>query len=179
MSPRPAPGEPSGGSHDAPGIVFAAVAIVLLLGYPLGVREALRIAGEDGAVVAALFKLPPIAIQLALAWSFLATLRPGHEPAISRFARIEQGTLPAELVAYTRRLTVAWGWLFVVLALVSAVLSLPALTFAWQWWTSVGAWACVGVLFLGERSYRKRRFANYAQASLARQLFVVIRHWRK
>jgi len=179
MSPRPARSEPSRGSVDAPGIAFAAVAIVLLLTYPLGVREAMRVAGDDGAVVAALFKLPPIAIQAALGWSFLATLREGHEPAISRFARIERGTLPPDLVAYTRQLTVAWGWLFVGLALVSAIVSLPALTFAWQWWTSVGAWACVGVLFLGERLYRKRRFPHHAHASLGRQLSVVIRHWRK
>jgi len=179
MSPRHAPSEPARGSLDAKGIVFAAVAIVLLIAYPLGVREAMRVGGDDGAVAAALLKLPPIAIQVALAWAFLSTLREGREPAISRFARIERGTLPPDLLAYTRRLTTAWGWLFVGMALVSVVLSLPALTFAWQWWTSVGAWACVGVLILGERFYRKRRFAHYAHASLGRQLAVVIRHWRE
>jgi len=177
MSPRPAPSEPARRSHDAPGIVFAAVAI-LLVAYPLGVREALRLAGEDAPVVAALLKLPPVAIQAALAWSFLATLRAGREPAISRFARLERGTLPPDLVAYTRRLTVAWGLLFVALAVVSAALSFPQLTLPWQWWTGVGAWTCVGALFIGERFYRKHRFAHYAHASLARQLAVVFRHWR-
>src|SRR4029453_936912 len=125
-----------------------------------------------------LLKVAPIAIDVVLAWIFLSTLAPGREPAIARFARLERGTLEPDLAAYTRRLTAVWGWLFIVMACVCLLLSTPSTMLAWQWWTGPGAWTCVVGLFVGERWYRKRRFANYAHASLARQLAIVVRHWR-
>jgi uncharacterized membrane protein len=71
-----------------------------------------------------------------------------------------------------------WGSLFIAMAIVCLVLSSPATTLAWQWWTGIGQWACVAALFIGERVYRKRRFAHYEHATLRQQLAIVIRQWR-
>ena len=58
--------------------------------------------------LAAAYAAPHAAIYLALLALFGRTLRPGHEPLITRFARRVHGTLPPQLAAYTRRLTIAW-----------------------------------------------------------------------
>ena len=47
--------------------------------------------------------IPPILINAMLAWLFGRTLVRGRVPLIARFALMEQGTLSAELAAYTRR----------------------------------------------------------------------------
>lgn len=178
MSTRREPNEPTARAPGALRVLIGAVAIVLLVGYPLLMREALRASGADASLVVALLKLPPVVINAALAWTFLASLGARREPVIARFARLEQGPLADDLVRYTRRLTSIWGGLFVVMAVVCLVLATPAMTLAWQWWTGVGQWTCVAALFIGERVYRKRRFAHYAHASLGRQLAIVVRHWR-
>jgi uncharacterized membrane protein len=178
MSTRPARSDAPHRALDASGVLLATAAILLLVAYPFAVREALRLTDGESWMMALLVKLPPIAIDGALAWAFLSSLARGREPVIARFARLERGALEPDLAAYARRLTAVWGGLFIAMGVACAALSTPATTLAWQWWTSLGSSACVIALFVGERYYRKRRFAHYAHASLARQLSIVIRHWR-
>src|SRR4029079_17858467 len=77
-------------------IVIAVVAFGLALALAARVPELLLYA-------------PPIAVNLALCVFFARTLRRGHEPLVSRFARIGRaGQLAPDLVRYTRNLTRAW-----------------------------------------------------------------------
>jgi uncharacterized membrane protein len=113
-----------------------------------------------------LFYWPPVLIYLLLCAVFGATLRAGHEPLISRFARIEQGTLTPELARYTRRLTLIWSVFFIVLAMLSASLARWASPATWSLFTNVFSYGLIGTLFVGEYVYRLRRFPHYHHASL-------------
>ena len=177
MSPRNARSDAPVRADDAFGVLYAAIAVLAGIAYPIVVREVLGVVGSGASVAAALLKLAPIVIDIALARAFLSTLAPGREPAISRFARLERGALEPDLAAYTRRLTAVWGSLFIVMGMIAAALSMPSTMLAWQWWAGPGTWLTVVALFAGERWYRKRRYAHYTHASLARQVGIVARHW--
>ena len=123
--------------------------------------------------------LPPVVINLMLAAWFGLTLRAGHEPIVSRIARIERGTLDENLTRYTRTLTVVWTALFVAMALVSAVLATRPSPTAWTWFTAVGNWVCVAMLFVGEYIYRRVRFWRYPHASPARVVALIRARWRQ
>ena len=109
--------------------------------------------------------LPPVAINAGFAILFARTLLPRHEPMVSRFARIERGCLEPDLVPYTRRLTWVWVVFFVAMALVSGALALFGPRAAWVWFTGVGNYAGVVILFVGEYFYRRHRFAHYRHLS--------------
>jgi len=177
MSPRSARNEPRRPA-DAINVLLIAFAIGLLVAYPVVVRQVLEQGYAPSTLVLALLTMPPVAINIALALRFLVTLRRGREPIISRFARIERGTLEPDLASYTRTLTLVWVLFFAVMALVSVALSVPSPHAAWQLWNGIGNWLCVALLLVGERVYRHARFPQYRHASLMRQLRVAMSHWR-
>ncbi|HEX6155857.1 MAG TPA: hypothetical protein VFZ54_07530 [Burkholderiales bacterium] len=109
--------------------------------------------------------IPPIAINLALAWLFGRTLLRGRVPLISRFALMEQATLSPEVAAYTRLLTWLWTALFVGAAAISLVLAVSGNHDAWSLFTNLINYLLVGALFLGEFAYRRVRFRNYRHHS--------------
>jgi uncharacterized membrane protein len=109
--------------------------------------------------------VPPIVINLALAWLFGRTLVRGRVPLIARFAIMEQGTLSAELVTYTRTLTWLWTLLFIAAAAVSLALALSGHRDAWSLFTNFLNYVLVAALFLGEFVYRRLRFRNYRHHS--------------
>lgn len=76
------------------------------------------VGGQDGAglVLAAL----PLAGNLALAWHFGATLRPGREPLIVRYSRAEHGEIPPTLARYARGLTMLWTGFFLAFCAANA-----------------------------------------------------------
>jgi uncharacterized membrane protein len=119
--------------------------------------------------------LPPIAINLGLALFFASTLSRGREPLISWFARVERGRLAADLKVYTRYLTWIWVGFFLTMAAVSLVLAITGPRMAWAWFTAVGNYLCVGMLFVGEYVYRRVRFSHYQHASPLRLLGIVRR----
>ena len=109
---------------------------------------------------------PPILINAALACLFGSTLLPGRDPFISRFARMEQGTLPADLARYTRRLTWIWTLLFTAMAATALALALFGSLAAWSTFTNVVTYTLVAVFFAGEHAYRRVRYRQYRHASL-------------
>ena len=109
--------------------------------------------------------IPPIVINLALAWVFGRTLVRGRIPLIARFAIIEQGTLSAELRTYTRTLTWLWTLLLIVAAALSLALALSGHRDAWSLFTNFLNYLLVAGLFLGEFAYRRLRFRNYRHHS--------------
>ena len=109
--------------------------------------------------------VPPILINAMLAWLFGRTLVRGRVPLIARFALMEQGTLSAELAAYTRMLTRLWTLLFIAAALLSLALALSGHRDAWSLFTNFVNYLLVAALFLGEFVYRRLRFRNYRHHS--------------
>lgn len=109
--------------------------------------------------------IPPVVINAMLAWLFGRTLVRGRVPLIARFAVMEQGTLSAELAAYTRRLTWVWTVLFIAAALFSLALALSGHRDAWSLFTNVVNYLLVAALFLGEFVYRRLRFRAYRHHS--------------
>jgi uncharacterized membrane protein len=109
--------------------------------------------------------VPPILINAMLAWLFGRTLVHGRMPLIARFAVMEQGTLSAELAAYTRTLTWLWTLLFIAAALFSFALAMSGHRDAWSLFTNFINYLLVAVLFLGEFVYRRLRFRNYRHQS--------------
>ena len=109
--------------------------------------------------------IPPILINALLAWLFGRTLVRGRVPLIARFAMLEQGTLSAELAAYTRTLTWLWTLLFIAAALLSVALAMSGHRDAWSLFTNFLNYLLVAALFLGEFFYRKLRFRNYQHHS--------------
>ena len=114
--------------------------------------------------------LPPLCVNLGLAWLFGHTVLPGREPLITRFARLEEGEPDAQVLAYTRRLTAVWTTFFLLMAAVSATLAVAAAHEAWVWFTAVGNYLCAAALFAIEYGYRRWRFPRKEHASPLRQM---------
>jgi uncharacterized membrane protein len=110
---------------------------------------------------------PPLAIYLALAATFAATLRPGDEPLVSRFARIERGAeLPPDLARYTRVLTGLWVLFFVAMATVSFILALAGPRERWSLFTNLVSYILLALFFASEYLYRRIRFRHLRHAGL-------------
>jgi uncharacterized membrane protein len=174
MSKLIAPSEraPGPGSRAADHRLATIVALAALVAYPFVAAVAI----EHGASV--VVYAAPIAVNLALAAWFASTLRAGHEPMITRFARAERGALEADLAAYTRALTWVWVAFFVVVAAIDAVLAVAGTRAAWLAFSGAGGYLMVAALFLGEWAYRRRRFRHYRHASplaLVRHVITVMR----
>ena len=122
--------------------------------------------------------LPPVVINVALAWLFGHTLQSGDVPLVTRLVRIMHSNdeIPDPAVwPYARRVTGCWTALFMFNALAClglAVVGSPnglldlygvphrlALPIAWwSFHSDVGCYLLMGILFFVEYSYRRRRF---------------------
>jgi hypothetical protein len=129
--------------------------------------------------------LLPTLLHAWLAWIFGRTLQSGQEPLISTFARLERAHLlnladpglPPDLVHYTRILTHLWSGMFIVMALVSALLSLSAQLKWWTLFTGAISYMLVAALFLGEYVYRRFRFTHCPHANPLRLAWLLINSW--
>jgi len=147
-------------------------ALLLLVGYPLASRYALS-HGWSGAQLATLL---PVLVYCALFTLFAGTLRPGCDPMISRFARMEQGELSAELRMYTRRLTAIWCVFFAGMAGLALGLAVWAPLQVWFLHTYFFSYLLIAMLFLGEFAYRRWRYPHYRHASPWQLLRNILSH---
>jgi uncharacterized membrane protein len=122
------------------------------------------------AATSSLLFLPPLWVNLGLAWLFGHTLAPGREALITRFARLEHAAPAPQVLAYTRRLTWVWTVFFLSMATISGALAATGAHAAWVWFTAVGNWLCVAVLFAIEYGYRRWRFPGDSRVPPGRQL---------
>lgn len=111
-----------------------------------------------------------------LAW-FAASLRPGHEPAITGFARQMRRTMPPEVVRYTRRVTVAWSAFFAAQLLVSLGLLLVAPEAAWADFVSVWNLPLVVTMAALEFACRAALFRRHQRTGIVATL-AAMRHIR-
>lgn len=182
-----------------PGLVLAAAAVLLLavLAAPLSrgrpwamVALVLGAAGlwglhATGQAMLPLY-LPPVLLNLFMAWVFGASLTGGGEALLTRVARVMhgEGPLPEGVAGYTRRLTLAWTLLFLALAVLSLVLALlatpdglllaagvvPPVTVAqatWSLFANILNYVLVAALLVGEFLWRRHRFPDTDHGGLA------------
>ena len=116
--------------------------------------------------LAAAYGIPHAAIYVALLGLFARTLRPGHEPLITRLARRVHGKLPPQLRAYTRRLTAAWCVFFAAQIVASALLFRFASLSHWSLFVNVLNFPLLALMFIGEYAYRLMRHRDFPHASL-------------
>jgi uncharacterized membrane protein len=100
-------------------------------------------------------------INLALCAFFGLTLRRGHEPLITRFARLEHDSLPVEVETYTRRLTVLWALFFAAMAAFTVALEMLASRTVYSLFSNVINWLLLVAFLIGEYLYRRVRFPRY------------------
>jgi uncharacterized membrane protein len=116
----------------------------------------------DIATAARIASAWPIVVYLATAYVFGRTLRPGRTPLIERLARALDYTegMPAEIVAYTRRLTWAWTIIPAAMALGSLLLAEFASRAAWSLFSNVLGYFALMALFFAEYPYRRWRYPD-------------------
>ncbi|MEJ0070359.1 MAG: hypothetical protein WDO24_18465 [Pseudomonadota bacterium] len=117
----------------------------------------------SGATASVAAGLPAVGYFL-VALTFARTLRPGREPLITSYCRIDFGGLPDEFRRYTRRLTQLWAVLMGVLTL--EAVALPLLGHAdWLGTASLVNGGLMIAVFLGEHWVRTLVFPHLPVAS--------------
>jgi uncharacterized membrane protein len=106
------------------------------------------------------FLFVPVLINAALLVSFARTLRTGPS-LVERFARRRRPHLPAEDVAYCRRVTIMWCGFFIANGGVILWLALRSPLEHWTLYTGLIAYVLMGVLTAAELAYRAWRFRRY------------------
>jgi uncharacterized membrane protein len=170
-------------------IVSLAVLLVPLIAAALSARNALvaallvaiiaglAVLARARATVTALY-LPPVVVNLVLAWLFGHTLASGRVPLVERLVRVlhagEEEIDPA-IIRYARRLTLAWTLLLAALGMTNLAIALcvspsgilramgvqPPLTVTQEQWSSIaniGSYGLVGAFLVCEYAYRRMRF---------------------
>jgi uncharacterized membrane protein len=112
-----------------------------------------------------------------LAIVFGRTLAPGREPLCTRFARILHPTLPPEVQAYTRGITLAWTIFFTALASLSAALYLGGFLTAWSVLATMASPILVGLMFVVEYAVRLRALPNWERVGLLGGIRAFSRHF--
>jgi len=94
--------------------------------------------------------LPPVLTPAWLAFVFLGSMWQ-QQAFISQIAeRIEGKPLDQRHLRYTRRLTVIWGGVFVLMICEAVLLAMFASFEVWSWWVHIGNYIIVAALFLIE-----------------------------
>src|SRR4051812_3450352 len=96
---------------------WKALAVLSFVGFQVLVHFSLR-----DRLAAALSGLTHATVNLFLLWYFARSLRAGDQALITRLARRVHGSLPPEMEAYTRRVTLAWCVFFAGQVAVSMLL---------------------------------------------------------
>jgi uncharacterized membrane protein len=112
-----------------------------------------------------LYMIQYLAFQFGLGGVFGWTLRRGHEPLVTRFARMVHGHLPPEIERYTRRVTLAWTLFFAALAVVASALYLWSSTPVWSAFVNLATPFLIGMMFVAEYAVRRLSFPNFRHSS--------------
>lgn len=104
---------------------------------------------------------------LLAAW-FGASLRPGRDALVTRFAKLVEGDLAAEGLAYTRRVTLAWALFCAAMAIASALLYFLAPLALWSVFANLLSLPLVAAMFVAEYVVRLRVCPDLARGGLAR-----------
>lgn len=122
----------------------------------------------------------PVLINAALCTVFGRTLLPGREPLLTRFARLQEPSLPVEIAVYTRTLTSLWCLFFAAMTLESLMLALFADRPTWSLFANFLNYLFVVIFFGVEYGYRRWHFRNRVHQPLHRFLAEMLKtNWLK
>jgi uncharacterized membrane protein len=112
-----------------------------------------------------------------LAFVFGRTLAAGREPLCTRFARLMHAKLPAEVVAYTRAITLAWTIFFATLATLSVALYAAGFLEAWSLLATILSPVLLALMFAGEYAVRLRALPNWERVGVLGGIRAFSRHF--
>jgi len=113
------------------------------------------------------------AIYSALLLTFALTLRPGREALITGMARRMHGALSGEMLAYTRRVTIAWSIFFAAQLATSVTLFCVAPLMVWSFFVNILDIPLVAGMFAAEYAVRLRVLRDPPRHSLAAILSMI------
>lgn len=120
--------------------------------------------------LAVAYGIPHAAVYLFLLWFFGHTLLSGKEPLITRLARRVHGTLPPDMEAYTRGVTLAWCVFFAAQVIVSALLFKYASLNIWSLFITIMNFPLLVLMFVSEYVYRMARHRDFPHASILKSI---------
>jgi uncharacterized membrane protein len=101
-----------------------------------------------------IFLLEHAGMHALLGVAFGKSLRAGHEPLVTGFARIVHRTLSPALVAYTRSVTLAWTLYFAGISLASLLLFRLAPIAVWSTFANLLTFPLLVAMFAAEYAVR-------------------------
>lgn len=152
---------------------WLALLIALALGYAvlshwLSTQQGRASLGGLGPYVPWFYFLQHVAMFLALATWFGASLRPGREALVTSFARGAEGNLSPQGLAYTRGVTLAWSLFCAAMVAASVLLYFLAPVDAWSLFANLLSLPLVGAMFVAEFMVRKRVCPELSRGGLLR-----------
>lgn len=134
----------------------------------------LYVVAQAGGGMYALF-LPPVVTPAAMLAVFAGSLRRGRVPLVTRLAQAGRGPLAPELLVYTRRVTQLWALVLAAIAGANAALALFAPLPVWSLFSNFVNYILVGLVFVLEYLYRRRRFPAHPHAGFLAHMRMVAR----
>jgi uncharacterized membrane protein len=141
-----------------------------LLGHWLSTDRGHAALGALGPWLAWFYYLQHVGMFLALGAWFGATLRPGREALVTRFARHAGQALSASGLAYTRRVTLAWTAFFAAVAGVSTLLFFLAPLEAWSVFANLLTLPLSVAMFAAEYGVRLRAHPELCHGGVMRSV---------
>ena len=120
----------------------------------------------DGLATETIYLGEHVTIHLVLAFVFGLTLAAGREPLVTALARRVHGSLTRDMVAYSRKVTVAWTLYFVAMAALSLALFALAPFAAWATFANLVTPFAMLAMFVGEYVLRYRLHPEFERATL-------------
>ena len=132
-----------------------------------------RLFGTD-----AILRLSPLLIHISLFYIFMQSLN--TTPLIEQFARLDFGdTLPAEITAYCRKLTILWTIFFAANIAGCTWLAIKGDDATWVLYNGLIVYLLIGSLLLGEYLWRRIAFPDLEIPSLAHTIRSIINNGHK
>ncbi|ASY75316.1 COG4648 family protein [Pectobacterium polaris] len=97
----------------------------------------------------------PVAVNSVMLMLFGGSLYRGM-PLVERLARLQEPELPAQAIAYTRRVTKVWCWFFIFNGSIAVLTCLVGNLHWWTLWNGVISYVLMGLLMGGEWLIRQR-----------------------
>lgn len=139
---------------------------------------ALALAGGNWLIGAMVVRWVPVVAFLFVAFVFGRTLV-HPPPLIERMVRLQYRDIPPYLLTYLRSLTWIWTVFFLLLAGISALLTLTEAKNGWLWFHGVVIYMAMGGLVWGEYVFRRWRFHELGEIPPPHVTFrEIIRHGR-
>lgn len=144
----------------------------------LTTAEGAQALGGWGPYVPWFYFLQHVAMFLALGAWFGASLRPGREALVTRFALAVEGTLSPAGLAYTRGVTLAWAVFCAAVVAASALLFALAPLAVWSLFANLLTLPLVAAMFVAEFLVRMRVCPELGHGGLARGVVRSVRaYW--